>query len=52
MKRIVIAALVAVGTLIAATSCATTDSSQGASSRATSPQGKSNPNASINYPNY
>jgi hypothetical protein len=50
MKRILIAALVAAGTLISAISCATTDSSsQGSTSQDKST--RSNPNP-YHYPNY
>jgi hypothetical protein len=48
MKRIIVAVLVAAGTLVSAVSCATTDgSSQGSTA-----QGKSNRNSSFNYPAY
>jgi hypothetical protein len=50
MKRVVIAVLVAAGTLISAVSCATTDgSSQGSASRSNNAQDKSNP---FHYPAY
>jgi hypothetical protein len=47
MKRIIVAVLVAAGTLVSAVSCATDGSSQGSTS-----QGKSTRNSSFNYPAY
>jgi predicted small secreted protein len=50
MKRVVIAVLVAAGTLVSAVSCATTDgSSQGGTSTSNNAQDKSNP---FHYPAY
>jgi hypothetical protein len=49
MKRVVIAVLVAAGTLVSAVSCATDGSSQGSASRSTNAQDKSNP---FHYPAY